>query len=97
MKFGMDAKTGKLNLGKWSISMPRSRYGRITTGSLLIVGGTLGFLPILGFWMVPLGLIVLSHDLPSVRRKRRQMALWWAYKSKPGDSPRRDRSEPPAK
>jgi hypothetical protein len=46
---------------------------------------------------VPLGLIVLSHDLPSVRRKRRQMALWWAYKSKPGDSPRRDRSEPPAK
>ena len=34
--------------------MPRSRVGRIATGSALVVGGTLGFLPILGFWMVPL-------------------------------------------
>ncbi len=58
--------------------MPRSRLGRIATGSALVVGGTLGFLPILGFWMVPLGLIVLSHDLPAVRRRRRRLAVWWA-------------------
>lgn len=58
--------------------MPRSRVGRIATGSALVVGGTLGFLPILGFWMVPLGLIVLSHDLPAVRRRRRRLAVWWA-------------------
>lgn len=64
MKFGMDHRTGRLNLGKWSLAMPRSRVGRIATGSALVVGGTLGFLPILGFWMIPLGLVVLSHDLP---------------------------------
>lgn len=58
--------------------MPRSRVGRIATGSALVVGGTFGFLPILGFWMVPLGLIVLSHDLPAVRRRRRRLAVWWA-------------------
>ena len=58
--------------------MPRSRLGRIATGSALVVGGTLGFLPILGFWMVPLGLIVLSHDLSAVRRRRRRLAVWWA-------------------
>lgn len=58
--------------------MPRSRVGRIATGSALVVGGTLGFLPVLGFWMIPLGLIVLSHDLPAVRRRRRRLAVWWA-------------------
>jgi hypothetical protein len=40
--------------------------------------GTLGFLPILGFWMIPLGLMVLSIDLPRVRRARRQAVVWWA-------------------
>ncbi|CUX11530.1 hypothetical protein [Agrobacterium genomosp. 13] len=78
MKFGMDHRTGRLNLGKWSLAMPRSRVGRIVTGSALVVGGTLGFLPILGFWMIPLGLIVLSQDLPAVRRRRRRLAVWWA-------------------
>jgi hypothetical protein len=58
--------------------MPRSRAGRIGIGSALMVCGTLGFLPILGFWMLPLGFIVLSNDIPYVRRRRRRMAVWWA-------------------
>lgn len=86
MKFGIDHRTGRLNLGKWSLAMPRSRVGRIATGSALVVGGTLGFLPILGFWMVPVGLVVLSHDLPAVRRQRRRLVIWWAS--------RRNRREP---
>lgn len=78
MKFGIDSKNGRLNLGKTSISMPKSRYGRIAAGSLLIAGGVLGFLPVLGFWMLPLGVIVLSHDLHLVRRGRRRVTIWWA-------------------
>ncbi len=66
--------------------MPRSRVGRIATGSALVVGGTLGFLPVLGFWMIPLGLIVLSHDLPVVRRLRRRLAVWWASRQNSRDS-----------
>jgi hypothetical protein len=27
--------------------------------------------------MVPLGLLVLSHDLSFVRRKRRRATVWW--------------------
>ncbi len=77
-RFGMDPRTGKLVLGSVQIPMPRSRIGRIVIGLALIVGGTLGFLPILGFWMLPLGFLVLSQDLPFVRRQRRKLACWWA-------------------
>ena len=73
----MDPASGKLILGSWHIPMPRSRAGRIGIGSALMVGGTLGFLPVLGFWMVPLGLVVLSHDSAYIRRGRRRMAVWW--------------------
>ncbi len=57
--------------------LPESRWLRIAIGGLLIVGGLFGFLPILGFWMIPLGLIVLSIDLPPVRRTRRRLVVWW--------------------
>ncbi|MBW6420189.1 hypothetical protein KX729_01925 [Rhizobium sp. XQZ8] len=77
-RFGMDPQTGKLALGSVQIPMPRSRIGRIVIGLALIVCGTLGFLPILGFWMLPLGFLVLSQDLPFVRRQRRKLACWWA-------------------
>jgi hypothetical protein len=77
-RFGMDPETGRLAIAGWQVPMPRSRVGRIAVGSALVLGGVLGFLPILGFWMVPLGFVVLSHDLPFVRRQRRRLALWWA-------------------
>ncbi|UHS61028.1 hypothetical protein HRR99_05605 [Agrobacterium vaccinii] len=82
MTFGLHPQTGRLHLGKWSMPMPRSRVGRIIIGVLLVVGGILGFLPILGFWMVPLGLLILSQDLPYVRRKRRRLAIWWARRQR---------------
>lgn len=57
---------------------------RIPLASLLIAGGMLGFLPILGFWMIPLGLLILAIDLPLLRpsvttaivRGRRRWTLW---------------------
>jgi hypothetical protein len=42
---------------------------------VLVILGLFGFLPILGFWMIPLGLIVLSYDFASVRRARRRTAV----------------------
>ena len=55
--------------------LPASRLIRIPLGILCILGGFLGFLPILGFWMVPLGLLILSVDIPLVRRGRRRMEI----------------------
>ena len=36
---------------------------RLVVGLLLIAGGFLGFLPVLGFWMIPLGLGVAARDV----------------------------------
>jgi uncharacterized membrane protein len=57
--------------------LPGSMWVRIVLGVLLVFGGLLGFLPILGFWMVPVGLLILSIDIPIVRRGRRRLAVWW--------------------
>jgi hypothetical protein len=53
--------------------LPRSRLARMGLGGALIVGGVLGFLPILGFWMIPLGLAVLAWDVPAIDRVRRRL------------------------
>lgn len=45
---------------------PGSRV-RLPVAIVLIIGGLLGFLPILGFWMLPLGLVLLAIDLPVLR------------------------------
>jgi hypothetical protein len=72
----------RIRFGERSISLPRNRALRIALGVILVLAGALGgWLPILGFWMVPLGLIILSVDIPSVRRWRRKTTVailsWW--------------------
>ena len=57
--------------------LPANRATRVGLGIALIVGGILGFLPVLGFWMVPLGLIILSVDFAAVRRVRRRTTVRW--------------------
>ena len=47
---------------------PDALWIRIPTGILFIIGGFVGFLPILGFWMVPLGVLLLALDIPFLRR-----------------------------
>ncbi|MGR3758561.1 hypothetical protein ACUXV3_00285 [Roseobacteraceae bacterium NS-SX3] len=44
---------------------------RLVLGLLLILGGLFGFLPVLGFWMIPLGVMVAAMDLRLWRRLRR--------------------------
>jgi len=67
----------RIRVGKRVFRLPRSRAVRIVLGGALVLGGVLGFLPILGFWMIPIGLAVLSVDLPFVRRLRRRAEIWW--------------------
>ncbi len=50
---------------------------RKTVGILLVIGGVLGFLPVLGYWMIPLGLALLAVDWPLARRLSRNLVVWW--------------------
>lgn len=78
----------KVRFGTKTYDLPGSRIVRIALGVVLVLFGFLGFLPFLGFWMVPLGLIVLSADIPLVRRFNRRATVavtrWWT-----GRKPRR--------
>lgn len=49
---------------------------RVTVGVLLLIGGLLGALPVLGFWMIPLGLLVLSIDFQWARKGYLGIILW---------------------
>ncbi len=55
---------------------PSSRWVRIPAGFALILGGIFSILPVLGLWMLPLGLLLLAQDLPFLRRPMRRALLW---------------------
>jgi hypothetical protein len=76
------AKRPPLKLFGREIHMPRSRPARVAIGVALIFGGILGFLPVLGFWMIPLGLFVLSQEFGWIRRLRRRISVWWGRRRK---------------
>ncbi len=40
---------------------------RTVVGILFFIGGCFGFLPILGFWMIPVGVMLIMLDLPFLR------------------------------
>jgi len=55
---------------------PKSRWVRIPAGVLLIGAGLLAFLPVLGIWMLPLGLALLAEDVPAFRSARSKVLDW---------------------
>jgi len=59
-----------------TVRLPQMRSRRRWLGIGLVCGGVLGFLPIVGYWMLPLGLFILSYDSPRIRRMRRRMEVW---------------------
>jgi len=79
---GGDKLSRHIKLGNWHVRVPSHPLIRIVLGVFLVIGGMFGFLPILGFWMIPLGLILLSVDLPPVRRWRRRIEVWWGRRRK---------------
>jgi hypothetical protein len=45
------------------IRRPEARWIRIPLGVFFVLGGIFSFLPVLGIWMLPLGLLLLALDL----------------------------------
>jgi len=46
---------------------PGARLIRVPLGILLVLGGIFSFLPVLGIWMLPLGLMLLALDIALLR------------------------------
>ena len=71
----------RIRLGKNSVPVPGSKPLRIMLGIVLVLSGFVGFLPVVGFWMIPLGLLVLSVDFGPVRRFNRRVRVWWGRRN----------------
>jgi hypothetical protein len=78
------------------LRQPWAMLIRIPLAIFLVVGGVFSFLPVLGIWMLPLGLLLLAIDLPFLQRPvnstvisgQRRWSLWRRA--------RRNRKPPPA-
>ena len=54
---------------------------RSALGILIMIGGVLGFLPVLGFWMLPLGAAFIALDFPWTRHKIHEWMVWLKAKA----------------
>jgi hypothetical protein len=55
---------------------PDARLIRIPIGLFCIVGGIFSFLPVLGIWMLPLGLLLIALDVPVLRKPVAYSTIW---------------------
>jgi hypothetical protein len=60
---------------RW-LRRPSARWVRLPVALLLIIGGIFSFLPILGIWMLPLGLVLLAEDVAPLRRAVGRLLAW---------------------
>jgi hypothetical protein len=58
------------------VRKPSSRLVRVPLAMGLIIGGIFSFLPVLGLWMLPLGLILIAQDLPFLQGPMARMLGW---------------------
>jgi hypothetical protein len=59
---------------------PDARWIRIPVGLLAVIGGIFSFLPVLGIWMLPLGLLLLAYDIPFLRKPVGRFTIWAAWR-----------------
>jgi hypothetical protein len=55
---------------------PEAKVVRIPLGIACILGSFLFFLPVLGLWFLPLGLLLIAQDVPFLRKPVGRMTLY---------------------
>lgn len=60
---------------RW-LRKPSSFAARLAVAVLLILGGIFSFLPVLGIWMLPLGLLLIAQDVPWLQRPLVSVLTW---------------------
>lgn len=96
----VEARFPRFAMILYVLRQPWAMVIRIPLGILLVVGGLLAFLPILGVWMLPLGLLLLAIDLPLLQRPMSGLILRGERQFKNWRRARRDKkagsTKPPA-
>jgi hypothetical protein len=59
---------------------PKAKWVRIPVGLALIAGGMFGFMPVLGFEFIPLGLLIIAIDIPFLQKPVARLTLWLEHK-----------------
>jgi hypothetical protein len=60
---------------RW-LRKPSSFWMRLVVAILLVLGGVFSFLPILGLWMLPLGLLFIAQDVPILQMPLANALRW---------------------
>jgi hypothetical protein len=55
---------------------PDAKPVRIPLAILCLIGALFSFLPLLGVELLPIGLMLLAHDVPSLRGPAASMTMW---------------------
>ena len=58
------------------LRQPSSWLARIPLAILLMIGGICSFLPVLGLWMLPLGLLLFAQDVPMLQPPLIRLLGW---------------------
>ncbi|MFT8719374.1 DUF2892 domain-containing protein [Acetobacter sp.] len=64
---------------QWLLAEER-KIARLIVGILMILGGVFSFLPALGLWMAPVGIVLLAEDFPLFQRFGLKLFRWLASK-----------------
>jgi hypothetical protein len=62
------------------VRRPSSRLVRVPLALLLVLGGIFSFLPVLGLWMLPLGLLLIAQDIPMLQKPIARLLGWMERK-----------------
>jgi len=60
---------------RWSRD-PATRRQRLPLGILCVIGGLFWFLPVVGLWLLPIGLVLIAHDVPRLRHPVARFMIW---------------------
>jgi hypothetical protein len=59
---------------------PEAKWIRLPVGVLFVFGGIFSILPVLGLWMLPLGLLLMAYDIPFLRKPVGHFTIWAIHK-----------------
>jgi hypothetical protein len=58
------------------LRQPTSKWVRIPLALLLMIGGVFSILPVLGLWMLPLGMLLIAQDVPFLEKPVARSLGW---------------------